>query len=146
MGGMNAQVGCENTGIESVMKQKGAKCKMNENGELLTNSCAANKLVIGGTLFPNKECHKATWVSPDGRILNQINHIVISHRRKNSLQDVRVKRGADVGTDHHLVTGKIKIRLARLVKKKGWENSLSHPEAHRGRFKRHLCYQTPKQI
>ena len=29
-----------------------------------------------------------------------------------------MKRGADVGTDHHLVIGKIKKRLARLVKKK----------------------------
>ena len=58
----------------------------------------SNELVIGGTLFPNKECHKATWVSPDGRILNQINHIVISHRRKNSLQDVRVKRSRRHGS------------------------------------------------
>ena len=29
-----------------------------------------------------------------------------------------MKRGADVGTDHHLVIGKIKIKLTRLVKKK----------------------------
>ena len=33
---------------------------MNENGELLTDFCTANELVIGGTLFPHKECHKAT--------------------------------------------------------------------------------------
>ena len=46
------------------------------------------------------------------------------HRWKSALQDVRVKRGADVGTDHHLVIGKIKIRLARLVKKKLTEGDL----------------------
>ena len=84
---------------------------MNENGELLTNFCAANELVIGGTLFPHKECHKATRVSPDGKTQAK------SHRWKSSLQDVRVKRGADVDTDHHLVIGKITIRLARMLKK-----------------------------
>ena len=84
--------------------------KMNENGELLTDFCAVNELVIGGKLFPHKECHKVTWVSPDRKTQNQIDHIAISHRWKSSLQDVRVKRGADVGSDHHLVVEKIKIR------------------------------------
>ena len=118
MGDVNAKVDCENTRIESVMGQQGTKCKMNEKGELLINFRATNELVIGGTQFPHKECHKTTWVSPDGKTQNQIDHIAIGHRWKSSLQDVRVKRGSDIGTDHHLVTGKIKIRLARLVKKK----------------------------
>ena len=116
----NAKVGNDNIGIESAMGQQGAKCIINENGELLTDFCAAkNELVIiGGTLFPHKECHKVTWVSPDGKTRNQIDHIAISRRWKSSLQDVRVKRGADVGSDHHLVIGKVKIRLAKLAKKK----------------------------
>ena len=58
VGEMNAEVGCVNTEIENVMGQQSARCKMNENGELLTDFCSANKLVIGGTLFPHKECHK----------------------------------------------------------------------------------------
>ena len=75
---------------------------------------------MGGTPFPHKECHRATWVSPNRKTQNQIDHIAISHRWKSSLQDVRVKRGEDVGMDHHLVIGKneIKIRLARPAKKK----------------------------
>ena len=120
MGDMTAKVGCKNTGIESVMGQQGVKFKMNENGELLTDFCATKELVIGGTLFPHKECHKTTLVSPDGKTQNQIDHIALSHRWKSSLQDVIVKRGADVGTDHHLVIGKIKIKLARPIKKKVW--------------------------
>ena len=78
MGDMNAKVGCDNTGLERVMGQQGAKCKMNENGELLTDYCAANELVIGSTLFPHKECHKVTWVSPDRKTQNQIDHIAIA--------------------------------------------------------------------
>ena len=29
------------------------------------------------------------------------------------MQDVKVRRGADVGSDHHLVTAKIKVKLRR---------------------------------
>ena len=35
MGDMNAKVGCENAGIESVIGQQGVTCKMHENGDLL---------------------------------------------------------------------------------------------------------------
>ena len=32
---------------------------------------------------------------------------------RRSLQDVRVKRGADVASDHHLVTARLKLKLRR---------------------------------
>lgn len=70
---------------------------MNENGELLTDFREANEMVIGGSLFPHKECHKMTLVAPDRRTQNQIDHVMISLRWRSSLQDVRVKRGADAG-------------------------------------------------
>ena len=114
MGDMNAKVGRENKGREGVLGPHGAVGRMNENGELLTDFCDANKLIIGGSLFPHKECHKATWVSPDRRTQNQIDHVIISRRWRSSLQDVRAKRGADVGSDHHLLIAKVKIRMAKV--------------------------------
>ena len=62
-----------------------------------------NGLVIGGSLFPHKKIQKATWVSPDHRTENQIDHLCISSTFRRSLMDVRAKRGADVGYDHNLV-------------------------------------------
>ena len=46
--------------------------------------------------------------------LNQIKHLMINSMWKHLLLDVRVKRGADFGTDHHLVTAfnKHKLRSA----------------------------------
>ena len=78
----------------------------------LVDMCALNSLSIGGTLFPPKRVHKATWRSPDGETENQIDHILISQRWRTSLQDVRVKGGATIGSDHHLVVASLKIKLA----------------------------------
>ena len=70
-----------------------------------------NSLVIGGSIFQHKKIHKATWVSPDHRTEYQIDHICISYTFRRSLLDARAKRGADVGSDHHLVVGKMRLKL-----------------------------------
>ena len=44
---------------------------------------------------------------------NQIDHIGINKMFRRSLQDVGVKRGADVASDHHLVTARLKLKLRR---------------------------------
>nr|KAG5688778.1 hypothetical protein BaRGS_030647 [Batillaria attramentaria] len=68
---------------------------MNENGERFADFCALNQLVIGGSIFPHKRIHKATWRSPDHVTENQIDHICISRKFRRSWRDVRVMRGAD---------------------------------------------------
>ncbi len=57
----------------------------NENGTLLADFCSFNDLVIGGTLFPHKEIHKTTWISPNGKSANQIDHFTISRKWRKSL-------------------------------------------------------------
>jgi endonuclease/exonuclease/phosphatase family metal-dependent hydrolase len=102
MGDLNAKIGSNNDGLEQVMGVQGAG-EMNKNGEIFTNFCANYNLVIGGTLFPHKTCHKITWVSPDNNTENQIDHTALSRKFRRSLTDVRNKRGADINSDHHLV-------------------------------------------
>lgn len=112
MGDFNAKVGADNTGYEEVMGKHGLG-QMNENGELFADLCALNSLIIGGSVFPHKRIHKATWRSPDHVTENQIDHVCISHKFRRSLEDVRVKRGADAASDHHLVLATVKLRLKR---------------------------------
>ncbi|XP_012943709.1 uncharacterized protein LOC101861615 [Aplysia californica] len=112
MGDLNAKVGEDNTNYERTMGQHGTGTR-NENGERLVDFCALNNLVIGGTLFPHRTIHKLTWNYPNGRDKNQIDHLVIGGMWRRSLQDVKVRRGADVGSDHHLVTARIKLKLKK---------------------------------
>ena len=82
-------------------------------GERLVDFCAGNGMVIEGTLFPHPTTHKLTWISPNGRDKNQIDHMAINGTWRRSLLDVRVRRGADVGSDHHLVIARIRMKPRR---------------------------------
>ena len=112
MGDFNAKVGSDNSNYEDIMGKHGLG-EANDNGERFLAFCSFNSLVIGGTVFPHKRIHKATWVSPDGNTENQIDHLCISRRFRRSLQDTRVLRGADAASDHHLVLGKFRLRLKK---------------------------------
>ena len=112
MGDLNAKIGADNTGYEQVMGKHGLG-RMNENGEQFAEFCAQNNLVIGGSVFEHRRIHKATWMSPDHMTENQIDHVCICRRFRRALQDVRVKRGADAASDHHMVLANLKLRLKR---------------------------------
>ena len=83
----------------------------NDNGCRLANFAAEHGLVIAGTLFDHRDIHKATWVSPNPRIRNQIDYILISGKLRRSLQDVRAQRGADCNSDHFMVRASIRMKL-----------------------------------
>ena len=110
MGDLNAKVGTDNTDRELIMGKNGVG-NINENGELFADFCAFNDLIIGGTVFSHKTIHKTTWTSPDGNTENQIDHFTISRKWRRSLLDVRVRRGADVASDHQLLVGTLKTKL-----------------------------------
>ena len=87
MGDFNAKTGADNTGYDDVMGTQGLGV-MNENGEHFADLCALNQLVIGGSIFPHKRIHKATWRSPEHITENQIDHICISQKFRRSWRDV----------------------------------------------------------
>jgi len=63
-------------------------------------------------MFPNRNSHKYTWTSPDGKTHNQIDHILIDSGWHSSILDVRSFRGAECDNDHYLVVAKVGERLA----------------------------------
>jgi hypothetical protein len=59
-------------------------------------------LNVRTTMFPNKDIHKQTWYSADGRTANQTDHILISIRFRRAITDIKALRGPDIGSDHNL--------------------------------------------
>ena len=117
MGDLNAKVGSSNAHREEVMGKFGVGI-MNDNGERLCDFCSVNGLVITGTIFPHKEIHKLTWRSPDGKTVNQIDHVVVNGRMRTSIMDTRVMRGADVYSDYYLLRTRVRLKLARVERGK----------------------------
>jgi hypothetical protein len=91
---------------------------MTENGSLLTKFCVIHDLIIGGFLFAYKKGHKVTWASPDTTTENQNDHVCICRKWRRFLEDVRIKRSANIGSDYHLVIAEIKIKIARVFEEK----------------------------
>ena len=115
MGDLNAKVGADNTGCERIMGKHGPGT-VNENGDRFIEFCTLNDLMIGSTVFPHKEIHKLTWVSPNKEHQNQIDHFAINNKWRSSLQDVRSYRGTDMNSDHFLIIEKVKLKAINCQK------------------------------
>lgn len=111
LGDMNAKVGRETEAFAPAIGKQSKHQKSNENGLRLASFACLNNLVIGGTIFPQKDIHKETWTSPDGKTKNQIDHIIINRKFRNAFKNVRSFRGADCSSDHFLVISEVRVRL-----------------------------------
>jgi len=83
----------------------------NDNGVKNSKFFTYKNLVVRSTKFPQRDIRKYTWTSPDGKVHNQIDHVVID-RWHSSILDVRSFRGVDCDTDYYLVVVKFRGRLA----------------------------------
>ncbi|XP_064093265.1 craniofacial development protein 2-like [Macrobrachium nipponense] len=113
---MNAKVGKEIAAFTGTIGTHSLHENSNDNGIRLATLATEYNLVVGGTLFPHKEKHKGTWLSPDGNITNQIDHMLVKRKFRSALMDVRAYWGVDCDSDHYMVAAKIRIRL--VIKRK----------------------------
>jgi endonuclease/exonuclease/phosphatase family metal-dependent hydrolase len=79
----------------------------NDNGVRKVNFATSKNLIVKSTMFPHPNIHKFTWIYPDGKAHNHIDHILIDRRRHSSVLHVRSFRGAECYTDHYLVVEKL---------------------------------------
>jgi hypothetical protein len=91
---------------------------LNDNGSRLANFASGKGLIIKSTMLPRKDKYKYTWVSPIGRRKNQIDHVLINNRFKNSITNVRILRGADADSDHLLVGIWIRVKFKKRYRHK----------------------------
>ena len=79
----------------------------NDNGVRIINFATSKNLAVKSTMFPHRNFHKYTWISPDGQTHNQNVQVLIDRRWHSSILDVRSFRGADCDTDHYLVVANL---------------------------------------
>ena len=118
MGDFNAHVGTDTDTRKCVIGKHGVT-RLNENGRYLLQLCCSNGLRIMNTFFQHREVHKYTWYRPSigPKIFDRF--CIVSSDLFSDVLDVRVKRGAELSTDHHLVV--CSLRLS-----KPWPNKRSN--------------------
>lgn len=110
MGDFNARVG--NTIIPGV-KQRFNEDVTNENGELLIDFCSQNELRINNTFFKHKEQHKYTFQNTRGD-RSMIDYILTNRKiHCTQILDIRCLCSANIGSDHNLVLGKIRMAIQK---------------------------------
>ena len=116
LGCFNAHVGIDNATWKGVIGQHGDP-DINKNGRCLLQFCATNGLCIINTFFQHKRIHKYTWYRDSLGQRSLIDFCIVSADLFSTVSDVRVKRGAELSTDHHLVVCTLKA-LKPLKKQK----------------------------
>jgi hypothetical protein len=111
LGDFNAKVGREDTFKPTIGNESLHEISV-DNGVKLVNFVTSKNPRVKSTMFPHRNIHKSTWMSPDGKTHNQIDHILVDRRRHSNILDVRAYRAADCNTDHYLVVAKVRERLA----------------------------------
>ena len=102
LGDLNAKVGRENI-FKPTIGNESLHQDNSDNGVRIVNFATSKNLVVKRTMFPHRDIHKHTWTSPDEKMHNQIDHILIDRRRQSRILDVCSFREADCDTDHYLV-------------------------------------------
>jgi hypothetical protein len=87
LGDLNARLGKEDAS-RGVTGQYTLHQNTRGNGELLCEFVGLNNMTIMSMQFQHKLIHKGTWISRDGRTVNQIDHVMINSNKKELIEDV----------------------------------------------------------
>jgi exonuclease III len=79
LGDFNARVGKEDI-FKPIIGNESLQEISNDNGVRLVNFATSKNLRVKNTMFPHHKIHKYTWMSPDGKTHNQIDHILVDSR------------------------------------------------------------------
>jgi exonuclease III len=108
MGDMNGRIG--NKKEDRDLTGRYSEATQNENGMRLLELCRGSSVTAMNGWFPHKKVHQVTYSQ---RMNGQqdreavLDYFCVTAGLKNAVVDVRVKRGVEIGSYHHLVIMKL---------------------------------------
>jgi hypothetical protein len=109
-GNFNAKVG-----REDIFKQTTANESLHEisnnNGFRVVHFATSKNLIVRSKMFPHCNINKFTWASPEGKMHNPIDHILLARRRHSCIPDARLFSAVDCDIGHYLVVAKASEKL-----------------------------------
>ena len=93
LGDFNAKFGTEDI-FKPTIGNENLHQDSNDNGVRIVNVATTKNLVVKSTVFSHRNLHKYTWISPDGKTHNQIDHILTDRKWYSSILDGRSFRKA----------------------------------------------------
>lgn len=104
IGDLNAQLGKQKSG-EGKFLGPFTQGKRNDNGQKLLNLVQEHNLFIMNSFYNKKYNNKWTWISPNGKVKNEIDFLITN--KPKIFMDVGVVNQLNFDTDHRMVRGKI---------------------------------------
>jgi hypothetical protein len=115
LGDFNAKVGRE--GIFKLTNGNESLHEISNDNVVRLVNFVTSKNLSQKYMFQHRNIHKYTWISPDGKTHNHIDHNLIERRTHSSVPDVPSFRTADCDTDHYLLVAKVREGLTVNKKK-----------------------------
>jgi hypothetical protein len=73
--------------------------KTNDDGKRMVNFTQGRDVAFSGTLYQHKDICKVTWRSPENKIYNQTDHVLVRIHCTN-VCNVKHIRGAEIESNH----------------------------------------------
>ncbi|PNF43436.1 hypothetical protein B7P43_G11558 [Cryptotermes secundus] len=89
--------------------------RRNHRGQMLIDFCERNGLIVTNTWFKKPKRRIYTWKAPGDWKRHQQDYILVKHRFRNSVKDVKTLPGADIDSDHNLLVAKFQTRLKKII-------------------------------
>ena len=110
LGDFNAKIGKKEYPEEEVLGNYGTG-KRNERGEKLIHFAESQKMKIANTFFKGNLNEKWTWISPDGKTKNIIDHIMID--KLECVIKTEVIKDLNFDSDHRMTRIELNVRKIR---------------------------------